>query len=83
MSSVVDFLAEVNACGVRVWVEDDRLKVRAEKDALTPDLVTRLKSRKPEILNFLRQASRDEAKGGGSGSGGMSEGPPPADDIPF
>ncbi|MEE3716400.1 condensation domain-containing protein [Tumidithrix elongata RA019] len=50
-------LVELRQREVALWVEDDRLRYRAEKDALTPELLTEVKNRKVEILKFLKQAT--------------------------
>jgi amino acid adenylation domain-containing protein len=50
-------LAELRQQGVNLWVEGDRLRYRAAKDSLTPELLSELKSRKVEIIAFLNQAT--------------------------
>jgi amino acid adenylation domain-containing protein len=50
-------LAELRQQGISLWVEGDRLRYRAAKDSLTPELLAEIKSRKVEIIDFLNQAT--------------------------
>jgi len=52
-----EFLEQLKASDVRVWVEDDRLRCSAPQGVLTPALQAELLKRKPEILAFLRAGS--------------------------
>lgn len=57
--SLEDLLAVLRQQDVFLWIdESDRLRYRAAKDALTPELTAQLKEHKAEILEFLRQAKR-------------------------
>jgi amino acid adenylation domain-containing protein len=51
-----DFLAALRQREIILWVDNDRLLYRAAKDAMTPDLLAKLKERKAEILEFMHQA---------------------------
>jgi TubC N-terminal docking domain len=42
--------------GVQLWVEDGELHYRGSADALTPDLVSRLRQQKLAIIEFLKKA---------------------------
>nr|MDJ0840479.1 amino acid adenylation domain-containing protein [Acidobacteriota bacterium] len=55
MSAISDFVTRLTALGVKLWVEEAELKLRAPKGTLTSDLVTQLKARKAEILSFLSE----------------------------
>ncbi|WP_243902384.1 condensation domain-containing protein [Aetokthonos hydrillicola] len=54
---VDELLLELRRRDVTLWLEGDRLRYRAAKDALTPDLLAQLKAHKAELIAFLRQAS--------------------------
>ncbi len=56
--AIEQFLSDLHALGVKLWLEDDNLRYKAPKDSLTPTLLAQLRERKPEILEFLRQADR-------------------------
>ena len=58
--STVDFLTRFRQLGIQLWLEDDRLRYRAPKDTLTPELRADLADRKAEIMEFLRQAQTDD-----------------------
>jgi amino acid adenylation domain-containing protein len=48
------FLAELRGLGVRLWVEGDKLRLRAPEGVLSRELTDILKERKAEILDFCR-----------------------------
>jgi len=53
MMAVSDLLKQLQALDVRIWAEDDRLRLDAPKGALTPELREALAARKAEILTYL------------------------------
>jgi amino acid adenylation domain-containing protein len=53
MTDLDDFLATVRGLGVKLWVEGDKLKLRAPEGVLNPDLTGAIKERKAEILALL------------------------------
>ena len=53
--SLDDLLVELARSHVKMWAEDDQLRLRAPKGVLTPELQSKLSDRKPEILTLLRQ----------------------------
>jgi amino acid adenylation domain-containing protein len=62
MKTLDELLSELRQRDVKLWLEGDasgghsqRLRYRAAKDSLTPELLTELKTQKAEIINFLRQ----------------------------
>jgi amino acid adenylation domain-containing protein len=57
MKTLDQLLAELRQQGVKLWVEEDRLRFRAAKDALTAELLDEIKIRKVEIIKFLNQAT--------------------------
>ncbi len=57
MKTIDEFLSELRQLDVKVWVDGDRLRYRAAKDALTPALLAQLRERKAEIIKFLHQAN--------------------------
>jgi amino acid adenylation domain-containing protein len=56
-STAADLLSALRARDVRIWVEGDRLRLSAPKDALTAELQADLARHKAEILAYLRAAS--------------------------
>jgi thioesterase domain-containing protein len=57
MKSIDVLLAELRQLGVQLWIEGDRLRYRAAKEAISPELLAEMKERKAEILSFLQQAN--------------------------
>jgi aspartate racemase len=55
MTTLDELLSELRQRDVKLWLEGDRLRYRAAKDSLTPELLTELKTQKAEIINFFRQ----------------------------
>ncbi|AUT02008.1 non-ribosomal peptide synthetase [Nostoc sp. CENA543] len=55
MKTLEQLLSELRQRDVKLWLEGDRLRYRAAKDSLTPELLAELKAQKSEIINFLRQ----------------------------
>jgi len=53
--NLVEFLEDISAQGVELWVEGDRLRYRVPKNLLTPTLLANLKQNKAEILQLLCQ----------------------------
>ena len=51
--SAVELLTELEARGVYVTADGDRLKIRAPKGTITPELRERLEENKPEIISAL------------------------------
>jgi hypothetical protein len=42
--------------GIQLWSDGDQLRFRAPKGVITPELKSRLKAHKPQILDVLRKA---------------------------
>ncbi|MEH2199895.1 amino acid adenylation domain-containing protein [Nostoc sp.] len=53
--TVFEFLSLLNSLDIKVWVENDQLRFRAPKGAMTPALKQELTERKQEILSFLQE----------------------------
>ena len=57
-SPLAELLADCDAHGIRLLLADDGgLTIDAPQDALTPDLLDRLKAHKAELLKLLLRAS--------------------------
>ena len=54
-----DLLKDLRQAGVQVWVDGDRLRYKAPKGALTPNLMGELRDRKTEILAFLNTVATE------------------------
>jgi amino acid adenylation domain-containing protein len=54
--SVVEFIADLQKYNILLWLEEDQLRYRAPKGALTPELRATLTARKAEIIAFLQEA---------------------------
>jgi non-ribosomal peptide synthetase component F/thioesterase domain-containing protein/acyl carrier protein len=50
-------LSELRQRQVSLWLEGDRLRYRAAKDAITPALLVQMKTHKAAIITFLQQAT--------------------------
>lgn len=57
MKTLDELLSELRQRDVKLWLEGDRLRYRAAKDSLTPELLNELKTQKAEIINFLHQVT--------------------------
>jgi amino acid adenylation domain-containing protein len=59
VSGIDAFLASLRERGVRLWVEGERLKLRAPEGVLEPALTAAISARKSEILALLRPVPAD------------------------
>ncbi|NJL21112.1 MAG: hypothetical protein HC895_10285 [Leptolyngbyaceae cyanobacterium SM1_3_5] len=57
MSAIAELLSELRQRNVSLWLEGDRLRYRAAKAALTPDLLAQMKNHKADLIAFLREAT--------------------------
>jgi TubC N-terminal docking domain len=48
-------LEDLRREGVKVWAEDEGLRYRGPKKALTPDVLNELRARKQEVVRILRE----------------------------
>ncbi|NEO74718.1 condensation domain-containing protein, partial [Moorena sp. SIO3H5] len=53
--NLVEFLENLSQQNVELWVENDKLRYRAPKEALTPILLNQIKQHKTEIVDFLSE----------------------------
>ena len=53
--NLVDFLQEISAKNVELWIDGDKLRYRAPSNVLTPALLTEIKRHKVEIINLLKK----------------------------
>jgi amino acid adenylation domain-containing protein len=58
MKTIEEFLSDLCSLDIKLWVENDRLRCSAPKEALTPDIKAELTARKAEILAFISQANQ-------------------------
>ena len=63
--STFEFLHKLKQSGVKVWLEDDRLRCTGPEQVLMAEVREQLSARKLEIIAFLRSAASSE---GGSSS---------------
>lgn len=61
MTDIATLLDELNQQGVRLWADEDKLRIQAPKGTLTSDLQAALAQRKSEILRFLKQDRDNES----------------------
>ena len=53
--NVSELLENLNHQGVKLWVDNDKLKINSPKGLVTPEIRAKLAERKTEILAFLRK----------------------------
>ncbi|MBD2567364.1 non-ribosomal peptide synthetase [Anabaena lutea] len=58
MKTIEKFLSDLCSLDIKLWVENDRLRCSAPKEALTPDIKAELATRKAEIIAFISQANQ-------------------------
>ncbi|AUT01014.1 non-ribosomal peptide synthetase [Nostoc sp. CENA543] len=54
--AIFEFLSLLNTLDIKIWIEDDQLRYRAPKGAMTAEIKEQLKERKAEIIAFLQEA---------------------------
>ena len=59
MVSIVDIVNTLTHNNIYIFVENGKLKTRADQDALTPDLVSLIKNNKAELIEHLSQIQKD------------------------
>ncbi|OUS25459.1 hypothetical protein A9Q99_21270 [Gammaproteobacteria bacterium 45_16_T64] len=60
--TVYDIVSKLNDAGIKVWVDDGQLKVKAPKGALTKALKDEIVANKSELIQFLPSVQRSERK---------------------
>ena len=58
MKTIEKFLSYLCSLDIKLWVQNERLRCSAPKEALTPDIKAELAARKAEILAFISQANQ-------------------------
>src|SRR5262245_35980079 len=56
--TLLDFVEDLEAKGVELAVNDDRLRYRGEKAVLTPEILARLKESKAEVIALQQERAR-------------------------
>src|SRR5205807_254496 len=56
VSPIHQLMNELRRAQVRVWAEGDHLRYQAPRGALTPALLSKLRSQKGDVIAFIRQA---------------------------
>ena len=54
MKTIDEFLSELRSLNIKVWNEGESLRYKAPKGSLKPPLLSQLRERKTEILEFLK-----------------------------
>ncbi len=54
MNNLADFIKDLSQQNVELWVENDKLRYRGPKEALTSTLLNKIKQHKTEIIHLLR-----------------------------
>ncbi|MBE9057069.1 non-ribosomal peptide synthetase [Sphaerospermopsis sp. LEGE 08334] len=55
---VVSLMLRLQSMGCRIWAEDDKLRIRTSKNALTAELKQEIQNNKADILAFLKAAKK-------------------------
>jgi thioesterase domain-containing protein/acyl carrier protein len=57
MANIDQLLLELSQRKVKLWLDGDRLRYKAPKEAFTPELLTQVKEYKADIITFLKEAT--------------------------
>ncbi len=52
--TVFELMSKLGAAGIKLWLEEEQLKFKAPKGALTKDLKDELVAKKSEVIDFLK-----------------------------
>ncbi|TAE53786.1 MAG: non-ribosomal peptide synthetase, partial [Nostocales cyanobacterium] len=55
---IIDLIQQLQNINCRIWVEDDKLRIRTSKNSLTPELKQEIQNHKNEIIAFLQTAKK-------------------------
>ncbi|WP_052055279.1 condensation domain-containing protein [Myxosarcina sp. GI1] len=61
MAKIDQLLFKLSQRKVKLWLEGDRLRYKAPKNALTPELLDRVKEHKADIITFLQEATNSKS----------------------
>ena len=53
--SIEALVNEIRSSGIELWLDDGNLKLRGPQSALKPELIDRLRSSKPLVIDWLRE----------------------------
>ena len=59
MKPIVEFLSDLRRCQIGLWTDGGNLRYTGPKEAITPELLAKIKERKGEILDFFSQVNSD------------------------
>ncbi|MEH2163312.1 MAG: FAD-dependent monooxygenase [Nostoc sp.] len=59
----VDYLSHFNHLGIKLWIENDKLRYRSPQGTMTPEFLGILKESKEELIALLRQESEEFNQG--------------------
>ncbi|MBD2309017.1 amino acid adenylation domain-containing protein [Chroococcidiopsis sp. FACHB-1243] len=57
MKPIQEFLFELSQLDIRLWLDGDRLRCNAPKEAMTPALQAEIAERRSEIVQFVKQVN--------------------------
>ncbi|MEM8721219.1 MAG: condensation domain-containing protein [Cyanobacteria bacterium P01_G01_bin.39] len=57
--NIDQLLLELSQRKIKLWLEGDRLRYKAPKDALTSELLSQVKESKADIISFLKEATNN------------------------
>ncbi|MCB0197254.1 MAG: hypothetical protein KDJ65_35230 [Anaerolineae bacterium] len=52
MKTVEDFLIDLSAMDIKLWMDNGHLRCNAPKGVITPELRAQIQTHKTEIINF-------------------------------
>ena len=61
MVKIVNLIKSLNDKGIYLFSEDDKLKTKAAKGVITPDIATTIRDHKTELLDYLKKNAVDTA----------------------
>lgn len=62
MTTAVQLIGQLGAAGIRLWLDDDnQLRFKAPKGALTAELKAALIAQKQEVIDFLMESSGQDS----------------------
>ena len=59
--NVLDLLSSLRKANIQISLVDDKLKIKAPKGAVTPEIKQQLSEAKQDIIEFLREAATPSA----------------------
>ncbi len=68
--TMLDYLRRLERSGITLWISENDLRYRAPRGVLTPTILNDLRTRKSDILRFLRDENLDLEKAYATTAGG-------------